>query len=211
MSSVVIRPFEDRDFEAVAGMFHETWGWELEGPESVKLDLAAYYVAGIVAKSTTLLVADVGRTAVGCAFLTEKTPREDRINRAAYMTVLKMKAHALSLDAHGRGMLAFYDKLEEVFDALVDRMQEHGKNWEVELNLLLTSCSCRGQGVGRRLVQAVAEHMCRHRQSWCMLRTDTHCDWRYYEKTGWQRAAEVCWQDDSNITAYAYRKALAQP
>ena len=81
--------------------------------------------------------------------------------------------------------------------------------WNGELKLLMTSSVCQGQGLGSLLVRETLEEMKARGVMDVVLFTDTHCNWRWYEKTGWRRAAEHDWlYKGETITALAYHKTL---
>lgn len=42
----MISAWQDQDFEGVAKLFDELWGWELEGSEQEKRDISDLYIAG---------------------------------------------------------------------------------------------------------------------------------------------------------------------
>ena len=205
--SVLIRRFESRDFSAAVDLFDEIWGWELEGDAAEKADLAVLYVAGIIAESNHLAVAEIDGAVCAVVFA-DVVGLGEVEERSAYLTMAAQAQARLQMSETGRRTLAFYAKLEAVFAGLCEAMLEAGDGWDAEIKLLLTSSACRGRGIATRLTQTVFEALSKNAGSRCMLCTDTHCSWQYYEKTGWRRAAQIDWNDGSGITAFAYRKEV---
>lgn len=203
--SVLIRRYEARDLSAAVGLFDDIWGWELEGDAAEKADLALLYVAGIIAECNHLAVAEVDGEVRAVVFA-EVNDLVAPDGRAAYLAMASEAQSRLQKSETGRRTLAFYAKLEEVFTELCKTMKAQGDTWDAEIKLLLTDPSCRGQGLATKLTQSVFEALSNCAGSRCMLCTDTHCSWQYYEKTGWSRAAQIEWGDGSGITAFAYRK-----
>ena len=52
----MISAWQDQDFEGVAKLFDELWGWELEGSEQEKRDISDLYIAGSALASNRLRV-----------------------------------------------------------------------------------------------------------------------------------------------------------
>lgn len=208
-----VRHFRDEDFYDLVAMFDETWGWELKGTDEDKLALATLYIACAVAGSDRVFVAEANGKAVATACLQSVEDRaafaaDTGCDKARYLTLIDQSRKKLAKTEAGRFALDFYKDLDAVNERLIQSLAKDGKPWDAELKLLLTSPNCRGMGLGKMLLQAVFDDLKKFDKRMCMLRTDTHCAWQYYEKTGWSCDAKIDWEDDSDITAFAFRKAV---
>ncbi len=215
----LLRAFCDADFAGAAAVFDAIWGWELEGAsQSERENLALLYTAGALASANWVQVAveavekegeqdEEHVKALLCAQINGRgKPSHDQ---ALYARLALFYREALEKTAVGKEILDFYEKLEAVNRDLLSDMRRQSLGWDAELKLLITAPDARGKGYARRLVEACFADAAAAGGSWCMLLTDTHCAWQYYEKTGWQRAAQHLWRDGSGITGFAYRKRIA--
>lgn len=211
---VSVRLYRDEDFGDLVRMFDETWGWELKGPKQENVALASLYIALALIGSDVVYVAQIdGKVqGVACLQFSQKQKTESVDSRgydvSSYMLVAQSLQKQLQQTQTGRYALDFYERLEGVNGILLRKLRENSVDWDAELKLLLTSPQSRGQGVGKALVEQVFDELRRRKTKTCMLRTDTHCAWQYYEKTDWRRAAEYVWPDEADLTALAYVKAV---
>lgn len=211
---VTIRAYRDDDFVDLARMFDDTWGWELTGTPEENMDLASLYVALALLGSDIVYVAEIDGKVEGVACLqvtqasneSKKSFKQYDVN--TYAIVAQTLGESLKTSEAGRFALDFYRRLDAVNTILVERLEQKNVPWDAELKLLLTSPACRGKGVGKGLVASVFEDLKDYGMKLCMLRTDTHCAWQYYEKTGWERAVEYDWPDEEDLTALSYVKAV---
>ncbi len=212
---VTVRSYRDEDFGDLVRMFDETWGWELKGSSEENLDLASMYIALALVAADTVYVCEVDGSVQGvtCLQTSMKSALERLDNKdydaKTYFFMAQTLENKLQQTESGRFALDFYERLDAVNEILIEKLSENGVAWDVELKLLLTSPSCRGKGVGKALVTKVFDELRSKAVKTCMLRTDTHCAWEYYEKTGWTRGAEYVWPDEDDLTALAYVKAVS--
>ncbi len=215
-------PFTGADFYGVASIFDEIWGWELEGAaQAERARLALFYTAAALASGNWARVVreqpaapvddldDAGRVlAFLCADIKGiETPAYDR---AGYARLALFYRQALEETAAGREILDFYARIEAVNADLLGQLRSRAMGWDAELKLLITAPAARGRGCAGMLTRACFEDVRANRGRWCMLLTDTHCAWQYYEKTGWSQDARRPWGDDSGITGFAYRKDVGR-
>ncbi len=208
---LVVRHYQDADFDDLVRMFDETWGWELEGDEEENRALAVLYIALALLGSTEVFVAQYEGRVQGVACLQtsgKSVSSQETYDRAALSFLVQTMTARLKASESGRFALDFYEKIDAVNMRLLEVMRADNLLWDAELKLLLTSSTCRGLGVGKNLMKTVFDCLKAKKLAWCMLRTDTHCAWQYYEKTGWSRSAELVWEDGTDITAFAYRKRV---
>lgn len=211
---VLVRAYQDKDFSDLAHMFDETWGWELKGCAEENFALASLYIALALIAADCVYVAEVDGKVQGVACV--QIPNKAGVactglreyDAAAYMLTVQMLEEKLRQSETGRFALEFYNRIDGVNAILLKKLAENSVDWDAELKLLLTSPDCRGKGVGKALVTEVFAELRRRCIKVCMLRTDTHCAWQYYEKTNWKRGAEYDWPDEKDLTALAYVKAV---
>ena len=208
--SVVLTPctlYSNDDFAGAAAVFDEIWGWELDRDAPSERDnLAVLYVAGALASSNWVKVVrdEEGVKALLCADIRGKT--DCAHDRALYTSVALGRRRAMEKSEAGRWILDFYGKIEAVNASLLKQMNDAGLGWDAELKLLITSPRARGKGYASTLVNSCLHDAAELGAKCCMLLTDTHCSWQYYEKTGWSLAARKPWSDGSGIVGFAFRK-----
>lgn len=211
---VSVRAYRDEDFGDLVRMFDETWGWELKGSKQENLALASWYIALALIGADVVYVAQVdgkvqGVACLQCSLEEGNTKGDTRtFDATPYMLVVQSLQEQLRQTETGRFALDFYERLDGVNAILLKKLEENSIDWDAELKLLLTSPECRGKGVGKALVAQVFDELRRQKVKTCMLRTDTHCAWQYYEKTSWRRGAQYVWPDETDLTALAYVKAV---
>lgn len=200
------RAYRDEDFDALVGMFHETWGWELQGDEREQLTLANLYIACALVQSDWVYVIEEHSQVQAVVCVDFRETAHKAVDVPTYLSLIQGATHVLNQTTTGQTTLRFYQDIDAINERLAQCMTQRNLSWDAEIKLLLTSPQSRGKGYAKTLMQAVSEELLRRRKSWCMLRTDTHCNWSYYERTGWSKAAEIAWDDGSEMTAYAYRR-----
>lgn len=204
-----IRTFQDDDFETLVRAFDATWGWELETDEAEKTRLAVHYVAGALAASNYTRVVETDGHVLGvmCSVVQGESDEAHRANPYTYMMVAEQAKRELLETATGREIVSFYDRIAQINRDLEAQLRSNALDWQAEMTLLLCDPSATGRGVGRLLVADLFDYLSDRGVRWCILKTDTHCAWEYYVKTGWTQAATKCWEDD-DIRAFAFRKEV---
>ena len=174
---IVYRPFTDKDFEAVAGLFRDQWCCEL-GADAARLasqiDICTY-----LADTDWSLLAQHGETGqiLGAALL--------HLGGAPHQRWVERKEE---LFAEAR---ANKDLLNEVMRdvSVIDEEAALGSEYaasghvgcEAELKLLIVSPAAQGLGVGGRLFGAVREQIAESGRRGFFLLTDDSCDVSFYE------------------------------
>lgn len=209
--------FTDADFVGAASVFDAIWGWELEeADDDERGALALLYTAGAVAGANWVRVirseAEGEVLALLCAAIKPEAPPETAASQhdgSRYAALALHYREALSQSAAGRRILDFYAQIDAVNAKLLGELKAKNLGWDAELKLLITSPAARGKGYASRLVEDCLHEVVARGGRWCMLLTDTHCAWQYYEKTGWHQDARCRWEDESGIIGFAYRKDAA--
>lgn len=210
--NVKVCAWRDDDFEGVAGLFDALWGWELEGSEQEKRDISDLYVAGAVLECNRLRVIRLeGRVVafLGSIFYDNSVSGEALYDAQSFRLAAAGMQERLGGTALGRESIDFNDRIVKTNRALEAQMKSRGYVWQAELKLLMTSPAFQGRGLARALIDETLQTMRARGVKGVMLYTDTHCNWRYYEKTGWTLAAEHSWLfRDETIRGLAYFKEL---
>lgn len=213
LSEPCVRAYRDGDFEDLVGMFDATWGWELPADDGVRPLLAQLYVASaLLASDTVLVVEDAGRVrAVMCLGYARRDPRWTVSgDGASLLAVVQTAQRQLQATGAGRRVLRFYERVDAANALLLEELARKSIGWQAEIKLLLTDPAARGKGFGGRLMQAALDAAARRGLTLAMLRTDTHCAWQYYGKTGWEMAARIPWQDGTDIVSFAFVKRIGR-
>lgn len=208
----MISAWQDQDFEGVAKLFDELWGWELEGSEQEKRDISDLYIAGSALACNRLrVIRENGDIAayLGSVFY-QNAPQEQGIqNPSAFRQAAAVMESRLRSTPFGLESVEFNDLINEANRKLKADMIAKGFEWQGELKLLMTSPLYQGRGMARLLIDDTFDEMRRRGIRNVILYTDSHCNWQYYEKTGWTLAAEHEWSfKEEPIRALAYWKTI---
>lgn len=210
--STTVSAWQDAYFEDVSELFDELWGWELDGSKQQKRDIADLYIAGaLLACNRLRVVREQGKTAafLGSILYDNPQPGLALENRAAFeRAAIELEAR-LRTSCFGMESIVFNEAIVEANRRLKEEMIAKGFAWQGELKLLMTSSAFQGRGYARILVEETLRAMYGQGVRGVVLYTDTHCNWRYYEKNGWVLAAQNEWIfRDEPIRALAYWKEL---
>ena len=209
---MLVRTYRDDDFEAIVRAFDATWGWELDTDAEEKQALAAHYVAGAVAASNYTRVVEKDGRVIGimCSSIQNMNDARYRVDPVTYLLVVEETKMRLSRTETGREILTFYDRIADINRELEEELRRNALDWQAEMTLLLCAPDKTCAGVGKALVGDLFDFMGQIGVQWCILKTDTHCAWEYYLKTGWTQAVSKPWQGQSDMRAFAFRKAVTQ-
>ncbi len=209
---MLVRTYRDNDFEAIVQAFDDTWGWELDTDADEKQALAAHYVAGALAASNYTRVVEKDGRVIGvmCSSIPHLNDTRYRVNPVTYLLVVEETKKRLLHTATGREILSFYDRIADINRELEDELRRNAMDWQAEMTLLLCAPDKTCAGVGRALVSDLFGFLGQIGVQWCILKTDTHCAWEYYLKTGWTQAVTKPWKGESDMLAFAFRKAVTQ-
>lgn len=174
---VVYRPFTDKDFEAVAGLFRNQWCCEL-GAEAARL-ASQIDVCTYLADTDWSLLAQHGETGqiLGAALL--------HLGGAPHQRWIGRKEELFAEARANKDLLSEVMRDVSVIDeeaALGAEYVASGKvGCEAELKLLIVSPAARGLGVGGRLFGGVREQVAESGCRGFFLLTDDSCDVSFYE------------------------------
>lgn len=207
-----IRSFELSDFPFLARAMDEEWGWELKGCTKGERDaLACFYSAAAVGACNTVFCA-VDAQNTPCAFLCAELfahPKRTPAENLHWQFLVQSSQEILCASAAGKEVLHFYEQIAAVNRRLLAKTRETGFIPQSELRFFITARAARGKGAGKLLLTQFADHLRAKGVSHCILFTDSHCAWQFYEKTGWRRAAEERWDCAGQpIDAFAYVKSF---
>lgn len=207
-----IRSFQSSDFPFLARAVDEEWGWELKGCSPSERDALAVFYSAAAVGSCNAVFSAVNDEGVPCAFLcaelfSQSIPPKKETDWSHVMAAARA---VLEGSAAGREVLDFYGQIAAVNARLLRQVKEAGVSPQAELRFFITAQSSRGLGAGRALLNAFGCHLHEAGVSCCLLFTDSHCNWQYYEKNGWQRAAYERWDCAGQpIDAFAYVKTFS--
>ena len=95
-----------------------------------------------------------------------------------------------------------------IFRRFEDRDAEQAARLFQQLKLLIVSPEARGMGMGKRLIQAVADHVREIGRDGFFLLTDDACDVGFYEHLGLCRQLEEPSRAEPGLNLYVYSKEL---
>lgn len=204
-----IRSFRLPDFPFLAQAMDEEWGWELKDCTQSERDaLAVFYSAAAVGSCNVVLTA-VNEEEVPCAFLCAEVFRQDKndANASHWRSLMTAAQTQLQASPAGREVLRFYERIAAVNIRLLEQVKSKGIAPQAELRFFITAPSARGRGAGKALLTSFGDYLRQSHVSVCLLFTDSHCSWQYYEKNGWRRSAFERWEcEGETIDAFAYVK-----
>ena len=208
----MISAWQDQDFEGVAKLFDELWGWELEGSEQEKRDISDLYIAGSALASNRLrVIRENGDIAayLGSVFY-QNAPQEQGLpDHSDFRQADDVMDSRQRRTPFGLESVEFTDRIKEANRKIKADMIAKGFKWQGELKLLMTSPLYQGRGMARLLIDDTFDEMRRRVIRYVILFNDYHCNWQYYEKTGWPLAAEHKWSfREAPIRALAYWKTI---
>lgn len=207
-NGITIRNASANDLDAIATLYNAIWcnwlrevgamdDWRLCGRLNVAVQLERSPIA-LVAEQDGRVVA----TCLAGAY-DEGCPRKNGAWRATYAALLAQgKERARTADEDLEGSL-FGDSREI---ATAERFAAKQDDEALgQINLIVVSPDCQGQGLGRMLIGTARTHL---REAGCrrfFLMTDNHSDWQFYEHLGMSRLAEDHSQDTGDgFVVYMY-------
>ncbi len=206
------RSFREDDFSSLIEAYDQAWGWEQGKDPLLRLQIARFYTADMIATSDEVIVAEQDGVFLGLACLSDPLLRkcEDDSRRARFRDIAQDAMGQLALVEGGRREIEFMHQLEKSGSRLVEQLRELQIGWDAELLFLLCAAEARGQGVGKALMdEALSRLKAAHRTGTVMLKTDTHCSWQFYPKHGWRQAASYEWPEAQDMTAYVFTRPIA--
>lgn len=200
------------DYAAVLQAYETAWGWEFGENVDLRIVTGEYYCADVIANADCTLVAtDDNGKFLGMACVLSKKLRDcrDETLQSTCLAIRNKAEEMLREMPDGKYAIEFTRMLASSNLVLEMRMHDGGVDWSAELLFLLCATEARGKGVGKAIVKKVMKMLKRAgAKGNLMLKTDTHCDWQFYPKTGWKAAAVYEWHGGMNMTAMAFTKKI---
>ncbi len=203
--NVAYRPFEERDFDAVAGLYQTLWCAGLD--ERVAARAGQLAAATYLSASSLGLVGCVGEDVLGVVLARDgfgrRAPRWEGRRKE-----LLAEAEGLGL-ARELGSALTIDRSE--FSLAADYSRRGGRFSQAQMTLLAVSPEAHGLGMGSGLFDRMSSLIARAGAPGFFLTTDDECDWGYYEHRGLSRISshEVVADADGNvIRVYLYGRDL---
>ena len=201
-SSLIFRRFEERDAEQTARLFQRQWHDDLE-PRAGRL-VSEATVCNYLMDTDWGLVGEVDGRLMGTALVSHGTRGAETRDRW-----LERREALLAEAAPGTRFGVDVAGLEAEEGALARRYAEAGGVGSgAEIKLLIVSPDARGMGMGRRLVQAVADHVRDTGRTGFFLITDDACDVGFYDHLGLTRQLEEPSRAEPGLNLYVYSKEL---
>ncbi|MBP5439150.1 MAG: GNAT family N-acetyltransferase [Treponema sp.] len=177
-----LRNFKKSDETALAAVINETWGLK-SSPKNAELALrfGYAYLYYNLAYSSFRVVAEYNGFASGivCA-----GRRSEKLPNLGYLAKAISYALPLFFCREFRSQLAAWKKFFKVTAANEANM---AKEYKGRLYLLLTNPSCRGIGMGKKMLSSAEEYFILNGMDRFYLHTDTECNFRFYDSVGYKK------------------------
>lgn len=209
-SFLIFRRFEDRDAEQAARIFQQQWHAGLE-PRAGRL-VSEATVCNYLTDADWGLVGEVDGRLMGVVLVSSDPQGEasDEPRRKAVHDRWLARREALLAQLgpdtqFGRDVAGLEAEEGEVARRYV---KGGGEGSGAEIKLLIVSPEARGMGMGKRLIQAVADHVREIGRDGFFLLTDDACDVGFYEHLGLCRQLEEPSRAEPGLNLYVYSKEL---
>ncbi len=209
-SSLIFRRFEDRDAEQAARLFQQQWHADLE-PRAGRL-VSEATVCNYLTDTDWGLVGEVDGRLMGIVLVSSDPlgeaagePRRKAVHDRWLARREALLAQLGPDTRFGRDVAGLEAEEGEVGRRYV---KGGGEGSGAEVKLLIVSPEARGMGMGRRLIQAVADHVREIRRDGFFLLTDDSCDVGFYEHLGLSRQLEEPSRAEPELNLYVYSKQL---
>ncbi len=209
-SSLIFRRFEDRDTEQAARLFQQQWHADLE-PRAGRL-VSEATVCNYLTDTDWGLVGEVDGRLMGIVLVSSDPlgeaagePRRKAVHDRWLARREALLAQLGPDTRFGRDVAGLEAEEGEVGRRYV---KGGGEGSGAEVKLLIVSPEARGMGMGRRLIQAVADHVREIRRDGFFLLTDDSCDVGFYEHLGLSRQLEEPSRAEPELNLYVYSKQL---
>ena len=143
-----LREYQKNDFIALKNIIRKTWRYDDFSSPKTASRLADVFLSSCLTNYTFSRVAVLNGKPVGIILVKDiarHTSASKQIPAAAVLS--------LYLTKEGRAVSKIFENVTGIDREL---LRESGKNYPAELALFVVSPSCRGQGVGKALFQAVS-------------------------------------------------------
>ena len=177
-----LRSFKKSDETALAAVINETWGLK-SSPKNAELALrfGYAYLYYNLAFSSFRVVAEFNGCAAGivCA-----GRRGEKFPSITYLA--KAFSYALPL-FFCRELRSQINAWKKFFNVTKEHESIMPKEYKGRLYLLLTNPSCRGIGMGKKLLSSAEEYFLLNGMSRFFLHTDTECNFRFYDSMDYKK------------------------
>ncbi|MCR5319126.1 MAG: GNAT family N-acetyltransferase [Treponema sp.] len=181
-TSFELRKFRKSDETALASVINETWGLKASHKnEELALRFGYAYLYYSLAHSSFRAVAEYNGFASGlvCA-----GRRKERLPNIFYLAKALSYALPLFFCREFRSQLAAWKKFFRLTAAHEEKVP---KEYKGRLYLLLTNPSCRGIGMGKKLLSSAEEYFVVNGMEEFFLHTDTECNFGFYDSLGYKK------------------------
>jgi len=185
--TVIYRPFKKEDIKELTQVISQSWNYEALFSPSTAKHFAHLFLYFELARKTFAQVAEIAGKPVGIIICEVKKPKIWK-NFAYYPKLLK---HGISLllSKEGRGVLFKY--AADVARKNNQMLKDTGEEFDTEVALFAVSPHTQGLGVGSKLFQYFLDAMKEQELKSFFLYTDTTCNYKFYERKGLKRIADV--------------------
>ncbi len=193
VSSVLYRPFEESDFDTLAGIMQRQWHTRGDGDLYNFLE-ACDDLAYCLSVSTFSQVALVDGEPRGLVLARSGSPDpawRERWEQASADFLAQM--HEVDTESE-QAYRSFIELADSVNRQLVETAQ---LDCDSEITLLVVDDAARHQGIGSVLIDASISYLSAQGQTRSYLCTDTDCAWEFYERRGMKRLAKhhASWEE----------------
>ena len=212
VGELALRSFEERDFYPLVELIARTWLADFPGQPG---ELAATVeLCDYLGHTTWSLVAERGGTLLGAALLAEKNGEVASADLWHERGAAAEREASLIPDA-ARAMDLEMAGVVEGAGLALDYEKTGAPEADAALKLLIVSPEARGLGIGRKLFDAVRDHLRGRGAAGFYLLTDDNCDVSFYDHMGLRqevrRRSEVTWPDEepgTDFGIYVYAERL---
>ena len=200
-----LRPFEERDVEALALLLADLWF--PDAPAALKGTLGTVELCHHLLHHDWSLVAEKDGVAGGVILCASRgsAPRYNLWRRRIDLLMATLPARARWDAATTEGI-----EVLEREQALSDRIAASGVPYaDASVELFVTAPALRGRGVGGRLFSAALDHFRETGARGFYHMTDDGCDFGFYDHAGMRRVRTAPPTPTCGIEVYAYASALS--
>ena len=201
--TLVFRPYQSSDHQALAAIIRETWHYDRFLSSKAVGRMARLYLDSCLANQTFTQVAVLNGNPVG--IIMANSHHLQRRPLRVRLRWLRSLAAVLST-VEGRHTLRLFSDIQGIDKAL---LAQTGKTYDGEIAFFALSASARGKGLGRRLFASAINALRQSGVTSCYLFTDTSCNYGFYEHLGMTRRAQHTRRftvngEDATMTFFIY-------
>lgn len=187
-SSVIYRPFQNEDVDALVAVILDSWNYRAMFSETVAYHFASVFLYFALIQASFSQVAVLDGNTVGIIIGDIKTERKWMQNYVYYSKLIR-HGFRLLLSNEGRQVLKHHalevSKVNEVM------LAKQTTNFDAEVAIFAVSPKTQGLGVGTKLYQYFLDELKARNLPNYYLYTDTSCNYGFYDHKGLQRVAAM--------------------